>query len=57
MFQDYEWWEANLRHVLLVFQGVNGCSNAISENEDGEDGSDISEGRERMENAYHLICR
>ena len=38
-----------LNHVPFAFQCVYGCSDKKSENGDGENGSDISGGRERVE--------
>ena len=35
-------------YVPLAFQGVYGCSNERSENGEGEDGSEISGGGERV---------
>ena len=36
-------------HVPLAFQCIYGCSDARSENKDGEEGSEISEGGKIVE--------
>ena len=46
-----------LYHVPLAFQRVNGGSNERTENGDGEDGSEISEGEKRMKTPCPLVCR
>ena len=45
-----------LYHVLIAFQCVYGRSIEKGENWDGEDGSEISGGGERVEITWPLVC-
>ena len=44
-------------HATLVFQGIYGRSDGKGENGDGNEGSDIPVGRERVNITWPLECR
>ena len=44
-------------HVPLAFQSIHGCNDEGGKNEDGEEGSEISGGSERVNIDWPLVCR
>ena len=44
-------------HVYLVVQGMYGWSDEGGEDGDGKEGNELSEGWERVEIAWPLVCR
>ena len=44
-------------HIALIFQCIYGWSDEVGEDGNGKEGSEITEGWERVEIAWPLVCR
>ena len=54
---ESKWCETGVYHVPLAFQCICECSDKGGENWDGQEGSEISVGEERVDIAWPLVCR